>query len=111
MDRIKIAVAGCGRWGRNVIRTLTELARRYPLDIIGVVTTGRAENAEYVRSQAGLTCETSLDRLLDRKPSALFVVTPDDTHGILARRALERGISVFVEKPLASTLREAAELV
>lgn len=110
-EKLKIGIVGCGRWGRNVIRTLVGLKERYPLEILGVVNTGKAENADFVRAQFGLTCDTGLDCLLTARPAALFIATPDQTHFDLAKRTLERGIHAFVEKPVALTLAETEQLV
>ncbi len=110
-EQHRIGIVGCGRWGRNVIRTLVELKTKYPLDILGVVNTGKAENADFVRSQFGLACEAKLSKLLDGRPDALFIVTPDETHFGIAKQALDRGIAVFVEKPVALTLSETRQLI
>jgi len=52
----------------------------------------------------------SLDALLD-EAEALTIVVPTPAHYEVARQALERGIHVMIEKPLAATLDEADELL
>ncbi len=50
---------------------------------------------------------TDLDEIFDDDQiDTVFVLTRHDTHATLARRALERGKNVFVEKPLALTEEE-----
>ena len=110
-EYIKIGVVGGGRWGRNIIRNLIALKSRYPLDILGVVTTGRPENARIIEDQFGLRHETDLSKLFDQNPRAIFITTPDETHFEIARQTLERGISAFVEKPISLTLSETEKLV
>jgi predicted dehydrogenase len=49
----------------------------------------------------------SLDELLASGIDALMVLTPDDQHASIAIRALEAGVAVFCEKPLATDLADA----
>lgn len=48
-----------------------------------------------------------LDELLASGIDAVMVLTPDDTHASLSIRALEVGVAVFCEKPLAIDLADA----
>ena len=45
------------------------------------------------------------------KPDAVSINTWPDTHAALARRALQAGAHVFIEKPLAETVAEAEAIV
>jgi scyllo-inositol 2-dehydrogenase (NADP+) len=50
--------------------------------------------------------------LIDRaKPDAVIIATPSRTHCEIARYALQRGIHVFVEKPLCLSIAESRDLV
>jgi len=49
----------------------------------------------------------SLDELLASGVDAVMVLTPDDTHAKIAIRALEAGVAVFCEKPMAIDLDDA----
>lgn len=50
------------------------------------------------------------EALLDRPTDAAFVLTSDDTHFDLARRLLERGVDVYIEKPAAESAAEVEQL-
>lgn len=53
-----------------------------------------------------------LDRMLDEaRPDVLVVTAPDGAHAGYAVRALERGLDVIVEKPLATTARDCARVL
>jgi len=50
----------------------------------------------------------TLEALLSEgKPEAVWVCTPPDSHLAIARACIEKGVSVFVEKPIAHTLADA----
>ena len=53
----------------------------------------------------------SIDALLDAAPDVLHVCTPNSTHLQYAKAAIERGISVIVEKPLATNVEDAQLLL
>jgi UDP-N-acetylglucosamine 3-dehydrogenase len=54
----------------------------------------------------------SIDDLLNtEKLDACLVCTPTKTHSVVAKKIMERGINVFVEKPLSFSSRECEEMV
>jgi D-apiose dehydrogenase len=59
----------------------------------------------------GVRLAASLEALLDERPSAIIVCTPDALHAPHAIAALERGIPVLVEKPMASSVEAARAMV
>lgn len=62
--------------------------------------------AEGVARKLGVTAFASLDPLLSRIEAAVVAV-PTSAHASVALQALERGVHLLIEKPLASTLAEA----
>ena len=104
---IKVGLAGLGYWGPNLARNFDDLAEltwlcdlsRDLLDRFGA----RYPNAR--------TTAQFDDLLADDALQAVIVATPVTTHYDLARRALEAGKHVFVEKPPALSGAEADELV
>jgi predicted dehydrogenase len=50
------------------------------------------------------------NRVLESDADVVLIVTPPDSHGTLARAAIERGKHVVVEKPLALDVSEAREV-
>lgn len=108
-DRLAgVGVVGLGYWGPNWVRNFYHLraARR----IVACDLDGKRR--EHVQGlYPGVEATDRLERLLaDPHIEALVVATPVASHYSIARRALEADKSVLVEKPLAMSRREAAEL-
>lgn len=59
----------------------------------------------------GAPALTSFESVLDRDIDGLVIATPSALHAAQARAALERGIAVFCQKPLARTAAETAGVV
>jgi predicted dehydrogenase len=108
-SRIKIAVVGYGYWGPNLMRNFTISPH---FDVIALAE----PNAER-RAQAGACYpdvrlfETAEELIAASDCEAVAIASPVATHYRLTRLALQRGLHVLVEKPLASTVAEAEELV
>jgi predicted dehydrogenase len=108
---IGVAVVGYGYWGPNVVRNITE---RPELRLMGLCERdpGRAEAFSQRYPGHGQTVERDLNYLLlDPRVQAVAIATPPHTHYALARRALEAGKHVLVEKPLATTVADAEDLI
>jgi predicted dehydrogenase len=109
-DELNVTVVGCGRWGRNIIRTLQNLRQSKGVRIQRLVSTGNKDNKSIVEREFGLECTQDLGSAFDRC-DALFVASPDETHYEIAKRSLDLGIPTFVEKPLAQEFSQVVELV
>ena len=104
---MRVAVAGLGYWGPNLARNFDALAE---LTWICDADDGALERTRARFPQARAT--TDFDELLaDDALDAVIVATPVPTHAELARKALEAGKHVLVEKPPAMTAAEIDELV
>ena len=106
---IGIAVVGFGYWGPNVVRNIAE---RPEFRLMGMCERNPARAADFTRRYPGCPVEQDLDALLlDPRVQAVSVATPPRTHYGLVRRALEAGKHVLVEKPLATTVADAEDLI
>jgi predicted dehydrogenase len=104
---VRIAVAGLGHWGKNLVRNFDELAElRYLVDLDPTLRESFAGRYPKARVTAELD-----DALSDPAIEAIVIATPVPTHYALAKRALEAGKHVFVEKPPAMHGEEMEELV
>ncbi len=100
-----VIVVGCGFWGQNLVRNFAELGA---LAAVCETRAGARERARAIAPETRLMSDFE-EALSDGSP--LAIATPAETHYALARRALQSGRDVFVEKPLALTLAEGEKLV
>ena len=101
-----IGQAGLGAWGKNLARNFDDLA-----ELAWLCDTDDSTRRElsFRYPRARVTGEFD-DLLADPALEAVVVATPVATHYDLARRALEAGKHVFVEKPPAMRAAEMEEL-
>lgn len=106
---MRVGVVGLGYWGPNLMRVVseqddTELAWMCDLD--------DARLERMARRYPGTRTTRHVDDLFaDADLDAVMIATPVFTHYDLARRSLNAGKHTFVEKPLAPSEGEAAELI
>jgi UDP-2-acetamido-3-amino-2,3-dideoxy-glucuronate N-acetyltransferase len=97
---MKVAVIGCGHWGKNHVRSFARL---------GALDSVCDPNAALARSLAdeygAVAC--GFDEALARPINGVVLATPATTHADLAIRAFAAGKHVLVEKPLAMSVAEA----
>jgi predicted dehydrogenase len=115
LARIRVGIVGCGdvahRW---YLPALADLRETVEIVACCDASPGRAERAiaAVVEWSPGAAPYTDLDRMLaGERLDAIFNLTPAPTHGDVTRSALEAGLHVFSEKPIASSVAEADELI
>ena len=80
------------------------------VQVVGVADP-QQERARELADRAGGTAYGSWEELLDAEElDALYVCVPPHLHGPLEEAALDRGLPLFVEKPLAADLATAERL-
>ena len=100
----RIALIGCGRWGRNIARALSELG------VLAVVIDPAADRLQEFVAGLGAEVTKNIERAFASEIDGVAIAAPAVDHFHLARRALESGKPVFVEKPLALELADARNL-
>jgi predicted dehydrogenase/threonine dehydrogenase-like Zn-dependent dehydrogenase len=106
---LRVGFIGAGNYASSML--LPQLAEHERVDLHNVVTTSALSAANARRKFGFTTAGTDLDALLDDDTvDALFVVTRHSSHADLTCRALRAGKAVFVEKPLALTDKELAQI-
>lgn len=106
---LRVAVIGAGAFGRNHARVYHQLQREGAgVELARIVDINR-ERAESLAREFSTRACTSLDQL--DKIDAASVAVPTSEHLPVARKLMECGADVLIEKPLANSLAECDELV
>ena len=107
---IRVNCIGVGHWGPNLVKSFA----MHPEVRIGTVCDLSPERLALVQRNipnVDRFSSDSLEAITDPRADAVVIATPVSTHFDLARRALEAGKHVLVEKPLCQNLRQGEELV
>jgi len=103
----KIAIVGCGYWGRNLVRNFYELGH-----LETICDTEQSTLDEMIKDFPGVNSLKDVDRILDDPDiQGIVIATPAVTHYQLAKKAITLGKDVFVKKPIALSLEEGYQLV
>jgi len=107
---LRVAVIGVGRWGRNHVRVLKELegeglvqlAALYDVDRVRALDAAKTFGVPYVAE--------SLEDLRSLGVEAAVIAVPIDVLNRVAKRVAEMGMHALIEKPVATSSRDAEEL-
>ena len=105
---IKIGLVGYGYWGPNLARNFS-LNPDFELAAVCDFSADRLARACRMHPQAQLF--SSLEDFFKTDLDAVAIATPVASHHDLARRALESGRHVWIEKPMTETVAQAEDLV
>ena len=101
----KVALLGCGRWGKNHLKVLARLRERGLVNYITVVDISKA-----ARDAAILADETK-SSIEDIDADFVIVATPSHLHSKHSQQLISNGYHVLVEKPLGCCESEAAQVI
>jgi predicted dehydrogenase len=106
---IRIGVIGYGYWGPNIVRNF----HAHEGSEVTLVCDKNPKCQERLRkAHPGITFTTDENEILKSPDIDLVaVVTPVWTHYELAKKALENGKNIFVEKPFTCSVAQAEELI
>jgi len=105
---LRVGVIGCGYWGPNLIRNFHE---RDDTRVEAVADLSRDHLDRIARRFRDVRTTTDADALIsDDGIDAVVIATPVATHFPLAKAALEAGRHVLIEKPMAASGEECAQL-
>jgi predicted dehydrogenase len=108
MKDVRVGVVGVGHLGVHHARVYSEILGA---KLVGVVDV-EEERAHSVADNLGVPAYTDLDRFLDEtSPDALSIVVPTVKHFEVAKKAMEQGVNLLIEKPVTARTEEAEELL
>jgi predicted dehydrogenase len=105
---VRVGVIGAGYWGPNLIRNFYEIEQAD----LQIVCDLRQDRLDHIQGRyPGIRVTRDHRDVLDSDLDAVVIATPVSTHYRLAMDCLRAGMGVLVEKPLACSSLEAAEMV
>lgn len=104
-NKVKIAVVGCGYWGTNHARTLSELGA------LAAVSDLSADNAQKAADNFNVPQKSLSDILDDKEIDGVVFALPPHLHAQNAIMALNAGKHVLIEKPIALNAKDAQSVV
>lgn len=106
---VKVGIIGYGYWGTNLVRNFAA-AENCSLEMVADLRPERL--AILKKSFPSVHTTTSFDELVtSAQVDAVVIATPVFTHFPLAKKALESGKHVLLEKPMTASVAEAEELM
>ncbi len=106
---LQVGIVGAGYWGPNLIRNVARLPNAHPRWVCDLSRSCLSRIKDQYPSTS--VTEDLEDLLGDEELAAVILATPTETHAELGLRILEAGKHLMVEKPLATTVRDARMLV
>lgn len=106
---IQVGVIGYGYWGPNIVRNF----RNHPEIKVKYIADMDQHRLQLAAGQyPDITATSDADSIIkDPDIDLVAVITSTSTHYPLAKRALEQGKHIFVEKPFTATSDQAKELI
>jgi predicted dehydrogenase len=106
---LRIGIIGYGYWGPNLVRNFADIDGA-SVTLISDTNEAALKRAQAAHPMIGAT-PNDFDVILSPAIDAVAIATPVSTHYPLAKRALENGKHVFVEKPFTTSVQHAEELI
>ena len=103
---LKAGLVGAGHLGKIHLKLLNQ-SEKY--ELVGFHDND-AENGKKLEAEFGYKYFANLDDLLDQI-DMLDIVTPTLFHYEYAKKAIDKGLNFFIEKPVTQTLEQAEELI
>lgn len=104
---IKIGIIGFGHWGPNYFRVFNQLEE---VKIVAVCDSDKEKTSKIKQKDIKVYSKVE-DMIKFSKIDACVIATPTVTHYSIAKKLLEAGINLLVEKPLSNSIAQAETIV
>lgn len=109
MKKYTVLIVGCGNMGTSHARAYHKMEQ---FEIIGLVSRNPESRERLSEVLGGYPTYADFDSALERtRPDIVSINTYPETHAEYARKSLERNAHVFLEKPIATNMQDAQDLV
>lgn len=107
---LNIGLTGIGHLGKIHCRLISEIAAKDKRFVFKGVYDNDNTITETMSKEHNVKGYRNFDELLG-EIDTLIIVTPTSTHFEIAKKALDKNINIFIEKPVTSSLTEAEKLI
>lgn len=108
MPKLRVAVIGVGNMGRHHARVYSEMPQ---VELVAVCDVNEINGRELAKKHGCAFYRDYAQMLAENKVDAISIAVPTSLHKKVACDLLNRKINVLLEKPLASNLQEAHEII
>lgn len=106
MSALKIGVIGTGHLGKLHVKMFKQIAE---CEVVGIYDSNN-QTAKSVAEDFSVKSSDNIDELIDSVQAVSIAVTTTSHHSV-AKKCMEKGKHIFVEKPITTNISEAEELV
>lgn len=96
--------------GNHAVRRMLPQMEKSGFEIAYIYSRDRQRAEEVARAYGAAIC-SSLDELIGSGIDAVYISSPNNLHYLQARKFLEKGIHVLLEKPMTLSVQDARDLV
>ena len=106
---LTIGVIGYGYWGPNIVRNFSSVLGA---SVVSVCDQDQSALYKAKNNYAGMHITRDCNDIINSSEiDAVAIITPVSTHYDLAKRALQNGKHIFIEKPFTASTEQAEELI
>jgi len=103
---MRVGVIGTGNFGKQHVRVYSELGA----ELVGVADTD-LEKARKIAAQYATKVYSDYKELLTQDLDAVSIAVPTIEHKQVALAAIQKGVNLLIEKPIADSIESAQEII
>ena len=106
IPKLKFGLVGAGKWGQNFIKSI-EKSKNFELSAVS----SKNLNIKNIVKPNCFICDNWRKLLNLDLLHGVIIATPPNTHFLIAKQFIKKGIPTLIEKPLTLSLKEAQDLL